>query len=300
MVHKRRPVRVVAVIRRAALAVAAALAAASVSAVRAQECLVPAAEIERWMRIESAKGYDLLKTANGVRLQSAVILGLVRDAIAQSAPRRLWMRHERYFDAYVAVTGVSATDAPQFVIAARDNREDMVIDYGAERVVAAVEQGEPPDLAVNVVAGWQGGPESYTYEDRGASPPLRVTHERVSSFRVLTYGDVVVYDAIEGVHGRATGGALGAVFRLIGDGKAVSSRFVIASDGVQVTRTTAKKGFQITQTATVFPDGRGERGLPRRREDLKALEDQLREPLKLRYVPLDLATMPDAPSEDCG
>ncbi len=256
-------------------------------------------QIEHWMRIESAKGYDLLKTANAVRLQSAVILGLVRASPSDSAPRRLWMSHQRYFDAYIDVAGVTAASAPAFAVAARDNGEDVVLDYRAEAVIAAVEKGGQPDLAVNVLAGWQGSPDSYTYEDRTAQPPLRVTHERVSSFRVLVYDDVIVYDAIEGIHGRATGGALGALFRIIGDGKAVSSRFVVADDGLQVTRTTAKKGvLELTQTATVFPDGRGERGLPGRRDDLRDLEDRLRTPLELRYVPLDTA-MSDAPSEDC-
>ncbi len=300
MDHQRPAPRVVALTLRAgALAVAVVLGATAARGDDSQECLATRNQIERWMQLESAKGYDLLKTANAVRLQAAVILGLVRSS--GPAPRRLWMTHERYFDAYIDVAGIAAESAPAFALAARDNREDVVLDYRTGVVVAAVEKGSRPDLAVNVLAGWQGAAESYTYEDRTASPPLRVTHERVNSFRLLVYDDVIVYDAIEGITGRATGGALGAVFRVIGDGKAVRARFVVAPDGVQITRTTAKKGpIEITPTATVYPDGRGERGLPRHRDDLRALEGRLRTPLQLRYVPLDTTTMPDLATQDCS
>jgi hypothetical protein len=80
----------------------------------------------------------------------------------------------------------------------------------------------------------------------------------------------------------------------------VRSRIAISADGLQVTRTTARKGsLRVTQTATVLPDGTAERGIPDGRADLEALEDRLRTPLSIRYVDLDIASMPAPPTEDC-
>ena len=41
-------------------------------------------------------------------------------------------------------------------------------------------------------------------------------------------------------------------------------------------------------TATVYPDGQVEEGIPPDRPDLKALESTLKKPLKITYKPIDL------------
>ena len=46
---------------------------------------------------------------------------------------------------------------------------------------------------------------------------------------------------------------------------------------------TSKWGFERTETVTVWPDGRLERGVPPDRRDLQALEARLKEPLKIRF-----------------
>jgi hypothetical protein len=65
---------------------------------------------------------------------------------------------------------------------------------------------------MSVITGWPGGeliPEEYSYDDNASTPPLRVAHKRITSYRLLDFGDTVLLDEISGVYGRATGGALG-------------------------------------------------------------------------------------------
>jgi hypothetical protein len=42
-------------------------------------------------------------------------------------------------------------------------------------------------------------------------------------------------------------------------------------------------GISKTGTATIEPGGRGHEGIPPDRADLKTLEEQMKQPLKLRY-----------------
>lgn len=267
-------------------------------------CRIPQQRIAKAMQVEGAKGYDLERTSNGVRLQAAVILDVVRERLRTDPDRRpFWLGHSDYFHAYLTVTGLAAEDAPTFARIGHEYGEDHVIDYRADRVVDEIRQGAQPDLAINVIAGWPaapGAPEFYTYEDNESDPPLRVTHERTNSYRVLTFGDIIVYDDIDGIRGRATGGVLGLMFRVIGDGRAERSRMTVSSDGLQITRTTARKGpLRVTQTATVFPDGSAIRGIPDGRPDLDAIEDRLRAPLRIRYVDLGIDAAPAPPAHDC-
>jgi hypothetical protein len=243
------------------------------------------------MRNQQSLGYNLMATANGARLSSGVILELATHARATDPSRTpILIAHEDYFEAYLEVLGLTHDKAPTFMRIAADHGEDQLIDYRQERVIGRIVKGAPPQIAVNVVAGWRDGPDvpqQYSYEDRSSSPALRVTHQRVNSYRILGYDDMTVYDDVQGVSGRALGGLLGAMFRIIGDGRAVRSFMAVSSDGIQVTVTTARKGvIRVTQEATVHPDGKGEKGLPPNRPDLKAIEARLRQPFEIEYVPL--------------
>ena len=243
------------------------------------------------MKVEKAKRYNILATSNGARLSSAVILDVARRAADRDRERKpILIDHRDYFEAYLEVTGLTADKAPAFMRIARDHREDQYVDYRQEKVIGTLVTGSRPRFAVNVIAGWPDGPnvpQSYSYEDRTSSPALRVTHKRINSYRILDYEGMLVYDDVQGVFGRALGGMLGAMFMVIGDGRAVRSFIALSNDGLQVTVTTAKKGFiTVTQEAVVYPDGRGEKGLPRNRPDLSAIEARLRQPFEIRYVPL--------------
>jgi len=168
-----------------------------------------------------------------------------------------------------------------------DHRENHYIDYRQENVVAKIVRGRPPRFAVNVIGGWTGSPARYSYEDHVSEPPLRVTHERITTYRLLDFGDMLLFADIEGVSGRATGGLLGLLFKFIGDAHAVRSFIAFADDGHQVTLTTGRKGpIVLTTTATVDSAVRGKKGVPPGRSDLRSIEQRLREPFEAKYAPI--------------
>lgn len=62
---------------------------------------------------------------------------------------------------------------------------------------------------------------------------------------------------------------------------------------MQVSRTTARKLFTITQTVTIFPDGTVLPGLPEDRPDLEQLEARLMElDFQVIYAPFDISPVP--------
>ena len=196
----------------------------------AQVRLPSKAQIAAAMRLEKALGYDLLVTANGAQFSSSVILHLART----QTDRPFLLAHREYFDAIVEVSGLTADKLPEFVRIAHRYGEDQYVDPRMERVIQTVVTGSKPRLAMNVVAGsatGKGVAEKYTYRDDAATPPLRVVHKRVSRYRLLEFGEPVLFDEISGVFGRPTGGALGAMFSVIGDGRAWRSLAGYGSDG---------------------------------------------------------------------
>lgn len=257
---------------------------------------VSGGEVLAAMRRQQAQGYPLQPIANAVRLQVGVFLDLCDRAAASDALRRpLRVGHREWFDSWLTVTGVAPQDAPNFVTVPFRYGEDFLLDYRMENVIARVEEGPAPRRAVNVKAGWPatpGAPKHYSYEDRSASPVIEATHEQVNSYRILDYGELIVYDDIRGVTGRATSGPLGLIFSVIGKASAVQTRFAMAADGTQVSRTTAHKGLTITQTVTIDTEGRVLQGLPEGRGDLEAIEQRLMMPLRVVYVPMDHAPVP--------
>jgi hypothetical protein len=126
-----------------------------------------------------------------------------------------------------------------------------------------------------------------SYDDTLSIPDLRVTNERVMTYRLLDYGDLVAFDDIRGLYGRPTEGVLGVLFQLVGEGSVRWSRQALSSDGLQLARARATKGpFAVESTITVFPDGRVQKDLPPSRTDLAALEKRLLDTRAVRYRPL--------------
>jgi hypothetical protein len=105
------------------------------------------------------------------------------------------------------------------------------------------------------------------------------------TYRLLDFGDMVLYDDLKGVSGRPTSGILGALFALFGEGALVESRLAIAADDLQVVVARSRKVFTKTLTVTVQRDGRGEKGIPDGRPDLSDVERRLRQPLDIEYAP---------------
>ena len=50
-------------------------------------------------------------------------------------------------------------------------------------------------------------------------PKLKVTNRQEITYRLLVFGEMVVYDEIDGTFGRPLSGVLGALFKVIGDGR---------------------------------------------------------------------------------
>jgi hypothetical protein len=244
-------------------------------------------EILEAIAAQKAQNYNLLATPNGARFAAGVILHLARkgrDLDPNKTP--ILLDHKLYFEAFLEVTGVTRESAPTYIRIANENHEDQYIDYRRENVIDTIVTGQQPELAVNVVTGWNGPPSRYSYEDHDSEPALRVTHEHVTSYRLLDFGDRLLFDDIHGVSGRALTGLLGLVFKILGDAQAVRSFIAVSPDGYQVTLTTGRKGFSVTTTATVDRDGHGMKGLPPDRPDLAAIEERLKKPFEATYVPI--------------
>jgi hypothetical protein len=254
-------------------------------------------ELVSAMRRQQSLGYAIEAIANAPRLQAGVFLDLAgRQAQGDPPSRPLRIGHQEYFDALLEVTGLTPESAPTYVRAAHEFREDYLIDGRVENVIERIERGERPERALNVKVGWPPSPDaptSYSYEDRSTRPHVEVTHKQVSAHRVLVFGDVIVFDQIRGVTGRATSGVLGAIFSLLGKAKAVQTRFAFAADGAQVSLTTAKKLFTVTQPVTIYPDGTVRAGVPPQRRDLIQLLEAVKElDFDIVYVPFDMGPVP--------
>ena len=250
---------------------------------------VPRSEIVEAMR--GCQGYDLKATANAARLQADVLLRLVRAAQARDPwGPPLFIDHAAWLAAYLERTELTFDQTPAFARLAYVHDQDREIDYRPDRVLREVGTGARPAVAANVRIFWArlpGRPDEYSYEDDRALPRLRITNDREMSYRLLDFGDMVVYGEVRGLRGRPTSGVLGALFDLVGEVSVVESRMAIAGDGVQISRGRGRKvGVVMWATVTVYPDGRVEKGVPPNRPDLEALEARLERPVPLDFVPL--------------
>lgn len=207
-----------------------------------------------------------------------VLIGVVTRVASGADPRA------------AQTTGLSPDQAPAFIRLGYEYGQDIAVDYGNDRVIQRVREGAAPSFALSVSIGWPRGPgarKSYSYEDTLSNPHLKVTNKSLITYRLLDFGDVVVYDEIEGLSGRPTSGILGFLFSIIGEGHVVQSRMAISADGLQVSRARAEKGFmRVVTTVTVHPDGRTEKEVPAGRPDLRALDARLRQPLRIDYLPM--------------
>jgi hypothetical protein len=246
------------------------------------------ADLLEAMRAE--RRYDARRATNLARFQAGVILRLTGQAKARRPHGPpLFFDHAEWFRAYLETVGLTADRAPVGSRLSAENYQDAWVEYRTDRVVRKASTRIPVRLALNVRVAplpQVSVPLRYSYDDVASEPRLRVTVERAYRYRLVDLGDQVVFDEIQGLHGRPTSGLLGALFSLIGEGHAIYSRMAVASDGIQIMVGQAKKAFLVrTATVTIQPDGTATGGLPRGRPDLGALEKRLREPLGIEYVP---------------
>jgi hypothetical protein len=185
------------------------------------------------------------------------------------------------------VTGIPAERAPTYVRLAYENKQDMLLEYRPSHVVREVAAGPPPRMALRVTISWPAGPgvpDEYSYEDTLSTPHLKVTNKRVITYGLLDYGDMIVFDGMEGLTGRPTTGALGVLFQVLGEGRLVEYRMAVTPDGRQISRGRARKAFfEVATTLTVRPDGATQKGIP---DDAaaRAVAGRLEAPLEVRYV----------------
>jgi hypothetical protein len=236
-------------------------------------------------------GYDLTVTTNGARLQVDVVLYLVRQARERDPDGLpLFFGYEDWFRSFLEVTGRTEHTAPMYALLSYRHGQNLEVDYRMDQVVREVKKGPLPELAMNIKLIWEdriGRPDRYSYLDTLSTPHFRITNWRVITYRLLDFGDWVVYDEIKGITGRPESGVFALLFRVIGEGRITHSRMAISEDGLQVSRTKARKAFmEVKTTVTVYPDGRMEKDVPAERPDLLELEKRLKQPLEIDYVEL--------------
>jgi hypothetical protein len=253
---------------------------------------VSSADLVAAIRAQKDKNYAIESIANSNRLLTAVFLELAEKASTTDPEHHpLRIGHAEYFNALLEVAGVSAESAPIHVRIPNEFRQDYLVDYRRDQVIAGIERGPTPELALNVKGGWPKSPNTpahYSYEDTSSRPHVEVTHQQVVSYRILKFGDIIVCDGIRGITGRVTSGPLGVIFSVLGKAQALHSRYVVAPDGMMLSRAGAKKLFTVTKTVAIYPDGRLLSDLPDDKPDLeklaKALEDL---DFEIKYVPMD-------------
>ena len=251
--------------------------------------LVTRAQLVDAMRAEAGKGYHLGISANSPRFTTSVIRTLVEDFRGREpGGPPLFIDHQDWYAAYRDITGLPDSLIPDYIAYQQRYRQDQYIDYRDRTNRIIVKKGPAPDLVLQVLVGWPDGPDApaeYTYVDSASSPAMLATNKRIVRYRLLAYPNMTVQDEVEGLIGRPMGGVLGAMFKVIGPGRVVWSRFAVSEDGLLVTHSRAKKGFiGVTQTTTTYPDGTIEKDVPDDRPDLQAIADRLEQDLEIDYL----------------
>ena len=235
--------------------------------------------------------YDPTATTNGARFQAEVVSYLARKARErdpQGLP--LFIGYEDWFRAFMEVTARTEDAMPQYAQLSYQYKQNTEIDYRVDRVIREVQEAPTPELAVNVRIWWEdqaGKPDRYSYKDTLSTPTLKVTNQRVITYRLVDFGNWVIYDEIKGLTGRPTSGILGFLFRIIGEGSVIQTRMAISKDGLQIYSTRARKGFiKRIDTVTVYPDGKMEKDVPPDRPDLLEIAKRISRPLEIDYAKL--------------
>ena len=249
---------------------------------------VSAEDLRTAMGKEAAWEYNLMVTTTATRFATAVILDLVAQARSErpTGPPLL-LHYDDWYESYRLTVGLDSSEVPDFIALQREYHQSRYIDYRHDGTRITVKKGPEPEQVIHVMSGWPPGdgvPERYTFVDSAASPTMRVTSKRWISYWLLQYSDMIVQDKVEGIGGRPLEGALGTVFKLLGDGRAVQARFAVSDDGLLVTYATAAKSiFKVHPTTVTSPDGVVQKDIPKDRDDLREIEKRLKQKLDVKY-----------------
>jgi len=247
------------------------------------------AELVEAMRLvaEREPRFTITATTNGSRFQGEVILHLAEQARKRNpAGPPLFIDHEDSFVSYLEVARLGREQAPVFARKAFEHRQAQLIEYRQDAVGASVDVGPPLELALAVKAFWPetpGVPNSYSYEDTFSDPNLRVTNQRVVTYKLLKFKAFTLYDQVSGVSGKPTTGFFKWLFKFF-DGHVKQSRSAITADGLQIVLTRAEVGlFSKEVIVTIQKDGRANETLDRTRRDIRDIETTLKRELRIRY-----------------
>jgi len=221
-------------------------------------------------------GYNTAATTNQSRFVADFLFALAWRPEIIERSSSFQVQPERFFEAWLDVSGKRADQAP---VSMR-----KVLEYGQRFVVqtrmpvtispASIEARQ----VLGVRASWPASPDAadhYSYHDTMAEPSIRLRHDRVITYQLIDFGDFVAYENMQGIRGRPTSGALGALFGLLGMAEIHQSRFAVADDQTQVNRSRVEKLFSFTALTAISPEGVARRGIPDGRRDLGVLADRL-------------------------
>lgn len=231
--------------------------------------------------------YNLTATTTSMRFGTEALLKLVHRR-QREAPEatRLFIDQSDWFTAHREVAGVTYGQMSEAARSGFEHQQDVTVDY-RPGIVREVLEGPAPVLALDVTIAWPDSghaPSSLTYKDTLSVPRVEVHDSRVLHFELVEYPDMVLYDEIEGISVKPLG-FLSAVFALVGKPDLKQNRVAVSADQWQVMRGRVKifPGISKTGTAVIEPDGQGHEDIPVGRSDLRALEQKLEQPVKLRY-----------------
>jgi hypothetical protein len=231
--------------------------------------------------------YNLTATTTSMRFGTEALLKLVHRRLRESpGSTRLFIDQVDWFTAHRQTAGVTYDQMSEAARSGFEHHQDVTVDYGRD-VLKEVLEGPAPVLALDVTIAWPDSgdaPSSFTYKDTLSVPRVEVHDSRVVRFKLVEYPDMLLYDEIEGISVKPLG-FLSAVFALVGKPDLKQNRVAVSPDQWQVMRARVKilPGISKTGTAAIEPDGRGHEDIPAERNDLRALERRLEQPIELKY-----------------
>jgi hypothetical protein len=222
-------------------------------------------------------GYDITATTNQGRFVADVLLRLAAGFSAHDPDGPPFeIAPEDFFNAVVSVAGIEPEQMPVGFRRAREVGQVFVVDYRQARLIEGGASAGEVEQALAVSVRWpDDGPDHYEFEDTRASPSILVRYQREVDYRLIRLSDRVLYDAVEGLSGRPTSGALGTLFRVLGRAQIQSSHFALADDQTLVAYSRGQRLFPFSVLTTVKSDGSTSRGVPDDRDDLQALAERL-------------------------
>jgi hypothetical protein len=246
---------------------------------------VPREEILQAMGAHGA--YSLTSTTTSMRFGAEALLAIARRRQREAPGNpRFQISQDDWFVAHRETAGVTYAEMSESARAAFEHHQDALVEFGPQ-VVERVLEGPMPVMALDVTIFWPdsgNAPSQFHYEDTLSVPRLDVYDHRVVRFKLLQYEDMLVFDQIDGISVRPKG-FFSAIFALLGKPDLEQTRLAVSADQWQVVRGQVKvfPGISKIGTATIEPGGRGHEGVPRNRTDLRALEERLKRPLRIRY-----------------